>query len=209
MPDDFIPLAEETGLIVPLGEWVIRSAIAEAATWQEPLMVAVNVSPVQMRSPNLLPTIMNALADSGLSPERFEIEITEGVLLNDSEANIALLHRMRSLGIRVALDDFGTGYSSLNYLRTFPFDKIKIDRSFVNDLEDREDSRAIVSAVIGLAQSLGMVTLAEGVEHDGQLDQLRADGCSMAQGWLFGRAMPAEHYASLTAPAARTRRRAA
>jgi EAL domain-containing protein (putative c-di-GMP-specific phosphodiesterase class I) len=109
----------------------------------------------------------------------------------------------------VALDDFGTGYSSLNYLRTFPFDKIKIDRSFVNDLEDREDSRAIVSAVIGLAQSLGMVTLAEGVEHDGQLDRLRADGCSMAQGWLFGKAMPAEYYASLTAPRASRERKAA
>lgn len=209
MPDDFIPLAEETGLIVPLGEWVIRSAMAEAATWHEPLTVAVNVSPVQMRSPNLLPTIINALAETGLDPERFEVEITEGVLLNDSEANMALLHRMRSLGIRVALDDFGTGYSSLNYLRTFPFDKIKIDRSFVNDLESREDSRAIVSAVIGLAHSLGMVTLAEGVEHDGQLAQLREDGCSMVQGWLFGKAMPAEHYSEITTPTRKPRRKAA
>jgi|CXWL01.1.fsa_nt_gi diguanylate cyclase (GGDEF)-like protein/PAS domain S-box-containing protein len=194
MPNDFIPLAEETGLIVPLGEWVIRTAMAEAARWSEPLTVAVNVSPVQMRSPNLLPTIIHALADTGLDPARFEVEITEGVLLHDSEANMAILHRMRDLGIKVALDDFGTGYSSLNYLRTFPFDKIKIDRSFVNDLEQREDCRAIVSAVIGLAHNLGMVTLAEGVEDAVQLEQLRREGCSMVQGYLFGKAMPAGHY---------------
>lgn len=194
MPDEFIPLAEETGLIVPLGEWVIRAAMAEAARWDEPLTVAVNVSPVQMRSPGLLPTIISALAETGLDPARFEIEITEGVLLHESEANMAVLHRMRDLGIKVALDDFGTGYSSLNYLRTFPFDKIKIDRSFVNDLENREDCRAIVSAVIGLANNLGMVTLAEGVEDDAQLEQLRREGCSMVQGYLFGKAMPAGHY---------------
>lgn len=194
MPDQFIPLAEETGLIVPLGEWVIRAAMAEAARWPDPLTVAVNVSPAQMRSPGLLPTILNSLAETGLDPARFEVEITEGVLLHESEANMAILHRMRDLGIRVALDDFGTGYSSLNYLRTFPFDKIKIDRSFVNGLEDREDCRAIVSAVIGLANNLGMVTLAEGVEDDAQLEQLRREGCSMVQGYLFGKAMPAGHY---------------
>lgn len=194
MPNEFIPLAEETGLIVPLGEWVIRTAMAEAARWAEPLTVAVNVSPVQMRSPNLLPTIVNALGETGLDPARFEVEITEGVLLHDSEANMAILHRMRDLGIKVALDDFGTGYSSLNYLRTFPFDKIKIDRSFVNDLERREDCRAIVSAVIGLAHNLGMVTLAEGVEDPVQLEELRREGCSMVQGYLFGKAMPAGHY---------------
>ena len=194
MPDEFIPLAEETGLIVPLGEWVIRAAMAEAARWTEPLTIAVNVSPVQMRSPGLLPTIMNSLAETGLDPARFEVEITEGVLLHESEANMAVLHRMRDLGIKVALDDFGTGYSSLNYLRTFPFDKIKIDRSFVNDLENREDCRAIVSAVIGLANNLGMVTLAEGVEDAAQLEQLRQEGCSMVQGYLFGKAMPAGHY---------------
>lgn len=194
MPNDFIPLAEETGLIVPLGEWVIRTAMAEAASWPEPLTVAVNVSPVQMRSPNLLPVIVNALAETGLDPARFEVEITEGVLLHDSEANMAILHRMRDLGIKVALDDFGTGYSSLNHLRTFPFDKIKIDRSFVSDIEQREDCRAIVSAVIGLAHNLGMVTLAEGVEDAIQLEELRREGCSMVQGYLFGKAMPAGHY---------------
>lgn len=194
MPNDFIPLAEETGLIVPIGEWVIRTAMAEAVRWSEPYTIAVNVSPVQMRSPNLLPTIINALADTGLDPARFEIEITEGVLLHESEANMAILHRIKDLGIKIALDDFGTGYSSLNYLRTFPFDKIKIDRSFVSDLECREDCRAIVSAVIGLANSLGMVTLAEGVEDDIQLDELRREGCSMVQGYLFGKAMPAGHY---------------
>ena len=150
-----------------------------------------------LRSPNLLPTIVGALAVSGLDPARFEVEITEGVLLNDSEANMALLHKMRSLGIKIALDDFGTGYSSLNYLRTFPFDKIKIDRSFVNDLENREDSRAIVSAVINLARDLGIATLAEGVEQAGQLAQLREEGCSLAQGWLFGRAVPAEELSGL------------
>ena len=211
MPNEFIPLAEETGLIVPLGEWVIRTAMAEAARWTEPLTVAVNVSPVQMRSANLLPTIINALAETGLDPARFEVEITEGVLLHDSEANMAVLHRMRDLGIKVALDDFGTGYSSLNYLRTFPFDKIKIDRSFVNDLERREDCRAIVSAVIGLAHNLGMVTLAEGVEDDLQLEELRREGCSMVQGYLFGKAMPAGHYIggsanALPAPDAEPRR---
>jgi len=197
MPDDFIPIAEETGLIVPLGEWVIRSAMREAAQWQEPLTIAVNVSPVQMRSPNLLPTIMNSLAETGIDPSRFEVEITEGVLLNDSEANMAVLHRMHDLGIRIALDDFGTGYASLNYLRTFPFDKIKIDRSFVNDLDTREDARAIVSAVIALAHNLGMVTLAEGVEHDAQLAELKLEGCGQVQGWLFGKAMPVEHFEEL------------
>lgn len=195
MPNDFIPLAEETGLIVALGEWVIRSAIAEAAAWPEPLMIAVNVSPAQLRSPNFLPTIIHALADSGLDPGRLEIEITEGVLLNDSAANLALLHKVRALGVRVSLDDFGTGYSSLNYLQLFPFDKIKIDRSFVSGMESRADCLAIVSAVIDLAHQLGMVTLAEGVEEEGQLEILRLKGCSMAQGWLFGKAMPSTHYA--------------
>ena len=150
-----------------------------------------------MRSPNLLPTIINSLAETGLDPTRFEIEITEGVLLHDSDANFAVLHKMRDLGIRIALDDFGTGHSSLSYLRTFPFDKIKIDRSFVTELESRADCRTIVRAVIELARNLGMVTVAEGVEYAAQLEELRREGCSMVQGWLFGKAMPAEHYATL------------
>ena len=200
MPDDFIPLAEETGLIVPIGEWIIREAMAEAASWEQPLSVAVNISPVQMRSANLLPTLINALAVSGIDPSRFEIEITEGVLLHDTEENMTVLRHFHELGFKIALDDFGTGYSSLNYLRTFPFDKIKIDRSFISDLEKQKDCREIVSAVIGLANRLGMVTLAEGVEDQGQLDELRRGGCTMAQGWLFGKAMPAEHYTKLHVP---------
>ncbi len=194
MPDDFIPIAEETGLIVPMGEWMIRTALSEAAGWDEPAAIAINLSPIQLRSPNLLPTIVSALAKTGIDPGRVELEITETVLLHDSEANIEVLNRLHALGLKIALDDFGTGYASLNYLLTFPFDKIKIDRSFVNDLENREDAQAIVTAVISLANQLGMCTLAEGVEEEAQLTRLRTDGCEMVQGWLFGKAMPAEHY---------------
>jgi diguanylate cyclase (GGDEF)-like protein/PAS domain S-box-containing protein len=194
MPLDFIPIAEETGLIVPIGEWVLRTAMAEAASWSDPMTIAVNLSPVQLRSANLLPTIINGLAETGLDAARLELEITESVLMHDCEANIAILNRLHALGVKIALDDFGTGYASLNYLRTFPFDKIKIDRSFVNDLDTRDDCRAIVGAVISLANQLGMKTLAEGVEHEAQLIKLREQGCEMVQGWLFGKAMPAAHY---------------
>jgi diguanylate cyclase (GGDEF)-like protein len=200
MPNSFIPVAEESGLIVPMGEWVLRTAMAEAVRWREPFTIAVNLSPVQLRSPNLLPTIINALGETGLDPARFEVEITESVLLNNCEVNIGILNRLHDLGIKIALDDFGTGYASLNYLRTFPFDKIKIDRSFITELGHRADCRAIVSAVISLANNLGMCTLAEGVESEEQLAALRSEGCSMVQGWLFGKAMPAEHYASLRTP---------
>lgn len=193
-PDSFIPIAEETGLIVSIGEWVIRTAFAEAASWPGGETISINLSPVQFGSAKLLPVIVNALADSGIAPGRVEFEITEGVLLNNSEANIALLNRLHDLGVKIALDDFGTGYASLNYLLTFPFDKIKIDRRFVNDLITREESRAIVGAVIALANQLGMCTLAEGVEEREQLVQLRRDGCRMVQGWLFGKAQPFEHY---------------
>jgi diguanylate cyclase (GGDEF)-like protein/PAS domain S-box-containing protein len=197
MPNDFIPVAEETGLIVPMGEWVIRTALAEAVSWDEPYSIAINLSPIQLRSPNLLPTIVNALAETGIDPGRVEFEITESVLMHDSEANIQVLNRMHQLGLKIALDDFGTGYASLNYLLTFPFDKIKIDRSFVTDLESRQEAQAIVGAVISLANQLGMCTLAEGVEEEAQLQQLRAHGCEMVQGWLFGKAMPAEHYGTV------------
>ncbi len=193
-PDVFIPIAEETGLIVPIGEWVIRTAFSEAATWPGGETISINLSPLQFSSPNLLPLIVHALADTGIDPARVEFEITEGVLLHNSEANIALLRRLHELGVKIALDDFGTGYASLNYLLTFPFDKIKIDRRFVNELETREESRAIVAAVIALANQLGMCTLAEGVEQPEQLAQLRRDGCRMVQGWLFGKALPSEHY---------------
>jgi EAL domain-containing protein (putative c-di-GMP-specific phosphodiesterase class I) len=196
MPNDFIPIAEETGLIVPMGEWMIRTALAEAARWTEPHTIAINLSPIQLRSPNLIPTLVNALAGTGVDPGRVELEITESVLLHNSDANIEILNRLHAMGLKISLDDFGTGYASLNYLLTFPFDKIKIDRSFVNDIENREESRAIVGAVISLANQLGMCTLAEGVEHETQLSKLREQGCEMVQGWLFGKAMPADHYAS-------------
>lgn len=191
MPDVFIPVAEDTGLIVQLGEWVVRSALYEVAKWPDHLSVAVNLSPAQMRSPNLMPTIINALAATGVSPHRLELEITESVLMNDNQSNVELLHKIRSLGVRIALDDFGTGYSSLNYLRSFPFDKIKIDRCFVDEVDSREDCRAIIRAVTGLASSLGMVTTAEGVERSDQLSQLKEEGCVQVQGYLFSKAMPA------------------
>ncbi|MEO9461281.1 MAG: EAL domain-containing protein [Marinomonas sp.] len=188
MPDDFIPLAEETGLIVQLGEWVIRNAIHDATQWPETIRVSVNLSPAQMRSAALIGVVVNALASSGLSPDRLELEITENVLLQGTEVNIATLHKLRDLGIRISLDDFGTGYSSLNYLRKFPFDKIKIDRCFVNELEDNPDCLAIIRAVTDLARSLGMTTTAEGVEDPAQLDTLRGEGCHEAQGFLFSKA---------------------
>jgi len=191
-PSIFIPIAEETGLIVQIGEWVIRSALRELATWPEHLSVSVNLSPVQMRSPNIIPTIVNALASSGVSPSRVEIEITESVLMNDSEANLALLHKLKGLGLRVSLDDFGTGYSSLNYLRSFPFDKIKIDRCFVEEIAERKDCQAIIQAVVALATSLNMTTTAEGIENEGQLTRLKADGCDQAQGYFFSRPTPAD-----------------
>ncbi|WP_417620488.1 EAL domain-containing protein [Parasphingorhabdus sp.] len=200
MPDVFIPIAEDTGLIVQLGEWVVRSALYEAANWPEHLSVAVNLSPAQMRSPNLMPTIINALAATGVAPHRLELEITESVLMNDNQSNVELLHKIRSLGVRVALDDFGTGYSSLNYLRSFPFDKIKIDSCFVDEVDSREDCRAIIRAVTGLATSLGMVTTAEGVERSDQLSQLKREGCVQVQGYLFSKAIPAAEVVGRIAP---------
>ncbi len=199
-PDSFIPLAEETGLIVPIGEWVIRTALALAAGWDDNKTIAINLSPVQLNSANLLPTVINALAETGIDPARVEFEITESVLLHNSAANIETLNRMHELGLKIALDDFGTGYASLNYLLTFPFDKIKIDRSFISDLGTRADSRAIVSAVIGLANKLGMCTVAEGVEDEGQVVELREHGCRMVQGWLYGKALPSEDYQPASAP---------
>jgi diguanylate cyclase (GGDEF)-like protein len=190
-PNHFIPLAEETGLIVPLGECVLRKACTDAAGWSQDVAVAVNLSPVQFKSPNLVASVKAALAASGLPAQRLELEITESVLLQNSEATLAVLHELRAQGIRISLDDFGTGYSSLSYLRSFPFDKIKIDRSFVSELATREDSMAIVRAVTGLGKSLGIVTTAEGVETDAQFDLLRSEGCTQAQGYLFSPPRPA------------------
>ncbi|WP_407180172.1 EAL domain-containing protein [Bradyrhizobium sp. STM 3562] len=190
-PASFIPLAEETGLILPIGDWVLRAACKDAMEWPADIVVAINLSPVQFKNPNLLASVMAALESSALPAHRLELEITESVLLQNSEATLATLHALRAQGVRISLDDFGTGYSSLSYLRSFPFDKIKIDRSFVEELTSREDSMAIVRAVTGLGRSLGIVTTAEGVETMGQLEVLRREGCTQAQGYLFSRPCPA------------------
>jgi diguanylate cyclase (GGDEF)-like protein/PAS domain S-box-containing protein len=190
-PDEFIPLAEETGLIVPIGEWVIRQACSEARTWPSGLHVAVNVSPVQFRGKNLVPAVINALASAQFPAGRLELEITEAVLLQNNETTLSLLHQLRGLGVRISMDDFGTGYSSLSYLRSFPFDKIKIDQSFIRDLANNPDSIAIIRAVTGLGQSFGMETTAEGVETQAQLEQMRAEGCTEVQGYLFSEPQPA------------------
>jgi diguanylate cyclase (GGDEF)-like protein len=190
-PGDFIPLAEENGFIVPLGEWVIRKACTTAATWPEHIRVAVNLSPAQFKNPGLVQVVVSALAASSLQPQRLELEITETVLLDDSAATLATLHQLRALGVRVAMDDFGTGYSSLSYLQSFPFDKIKIDRSFIKEVANRKSAVDIVRAVAALANGLGMATTAEGVETKEQLDTVKAEGCTEMQGFLFSRPRPA------------------
>jgi diguanylate cyclase (GGDEF)-like protein len=190
-PAAFIPLAEEIGFIVPIGEWVIRQACTTAAQWPEQLSVAVNISAIQFRNPGLLRVIVSALAASGLSPTRLEIEITETVLLHNKEATLATLHQLRAIGIRIAMDDFGTGYSSLTYLQSFPFDKIKIDRSFVKDITENSGSLNIVRAVAALAKGMGMTATAEGVETQEQLDKIASEGCTEMQGFLFSRPLPA------------------
>jgi diguanylate cyclase (GGDEF)-like protein len=196
-PAEFIPIAEETGIIIPLGEWVLRHACAEAVQWPDDIKVAVNVSPAQFKSRSLALAVTSALAASGLPPQRLELEITESVLLNETEATLATLHQLRDLGVQISMDDFGTGYSSLSYLRSFPFDKIKIDRSFIRDLSETDESVAIVRAVAGLGRNLGMATTAEGVETDEQLDQLRDEGCTEVQGYLFSEPLPATDVISL------------
>ncbi|WP_160938137.1 putative bifunctional diguanylate cyclase/phosphodiesterase [Teichococcus coralli] len=190
-PADFIPIAEATGLIVPIGEWVIRQACADAVLWPDHIRIAVNLSALQFTKSDLLQTIAAALASTGLSPTRLELEVTESVLLRDDESTIAILHQLRALGHRIALDDFGTGYSSLSYLRSFPFDKIKIDQSFVREMAGRADCASIVNAVAGLAQDLGIGTTAEGVETEEQVQQLVRAGCTEVQGYRFGRPGPA------------------
>jgi diguanylate cyclase (GGDEF)-like protein/PAS domain S-box-containing protein len=196
-PADFIPIAEDIGLIVSLGEWVLREACSEAVKWPADVKVAVNLSPVQFRSRNLVQVVISALAHSGLSPTRLELEITESLFLAETAANLAILHQLRELGVGISMDDFGTGYSSLSYLRSFPFDKIKIDRSFVKDLVQRSDCVAIVRAISGLGRSLNITTTAEGVETIDQLDRLRAEGCNEVQGFLFSAARPAAEIEAL------------
>ena len=189
-PDRFIPLAEEIGLIVPLGEWILRKACLDAARWPADIKLAVNLSPAQFRSGNLVQMVKHALDASGLRVDRLELEITESVLLQKSTGTLDTLHRLKKLGVDIVLDDFGTGYSSLSYLRMFPFDQIKIDQSFVDEINNRADCAAIVSAITSLGSSLGISTTAEGVEKPEQLALLQAAGCTHAQGYLFSRPRP-------------------
>jgi diguanylate cyclase (GGDEF)-like protein len=204
-PDRFIPLAEQLGLIGPIGEWVLRTACATAVLWPASVLVAVNLSPAQFAQPGLLAMIEAALADSGLPAERLELEITENVLLAESPATLALLHALRARGVRIAMDDFGTGYSSLSYLRSFPFDKLKIDRSFISGLGESEESGAIVRAIAALGQSLGITTTAEGVETQAQLECVLAEGCTEVQGFFFSPPCPASDIPRLLAEAAASR----
>jgi EAL domain-containing protein (putative c-di-GMP-specific phosphodiesterase class I) len=196
-PLDFIPLAEETGIIIALGEWVLREACAEAGNWPDAVRIAVNVSAVQFRNHDLAQVVGRVLADTGLAPNRLEIEITESLLLRDVEANLGTLRSLKALGVRISMDDFGTGYSSLGNLRSFPFDKIKIDRSFVSDIERNAESAAIVRAVLGLGRSLGMTTCAVGVETQEQLTHLRSEGCTEVQGFFYSRPKPVDEIAGL------------
>ena len=198
-PLQFIPLAEETGLIVPLGEWVLRTACAQAARWSEQVGVAVNLSATQFKGRNLVQVALSALAASGLAPSRLDLEITESVLLQDEANTLATLHQLRGLGVRISMDDFGTGYSSLAYLRRFPFDKIKIDRSFVRDITEGSDSHAIIRAVTGLAQSLRISTVIEGIETEEQRKMAKAEGCNEAQGFLFSKPLPERQVAEFLA----------
>ncbi|CAN7470541.1 EAL domain-containing protein [Bradyrhizobium sp. LjRoot220] len=192
LPNEFISLAEETGLILPLGEWVLRNACSQAAGWPRHVSVAVNLSPVQFKSGNIVQMVVSALAASGLPPARLELEITEAVLMQDTSDCLATLNQLRALGIRISMDDFGTGYSSLSYLQRFPFDKIKIDRSFIRDLALRDDCKAIVRAITSMARSLKMKTVAEGVETVEQFNLVAVEGCDQCQGYYFGRPMKIE-----------------
>jgi predicted signal transduction protein with EAL and GGDEF domain len=190
-PAEFIPVAEETGLINQLGEWVLTTACAEAATWPDNIKIAVNVSPVQFRSDTLALKVVAALAASGLSANRLELEITEAVLIRDDDAALAILHQLRVLGVRIALDDFGTGYSSLSYLQRFPFDKIKIDRCFINNIAEPNGALCIVQAVMSIAATRHITTTSEGVETEQQREILRGLGCTEMLGYLFSPAKPA------------------
>ena len=209
LPPQFIEVAEDIGLILPIGEWVLMEACQQAARWPEPTKIAVNLSPLQLRNGDLVETVARALTTSGLPANRLELEITESVVINDNEATLAALNELRGLGVSIALDDFGTGYSSLSYLRSFPFDKIKIDRSFVKDLPKREDCVAIVRSIVMLGGSLGMTTTAEGVETAEQLEKVRTLGCTHAQGYLLGYPQSAAQIEALIGSTSRSRSEAA
>ena len=188
-PSEFVPIAESTGLIVGIGEWVLREACAEAASWPGDIRLAVNLSSVQFGNGNLVPMVLSALAYSGLPPHRLELEVTESVMLEGTSDNLHTLVQLKELGVRIAMDDFGTGYSSLSYLRRFRFDTIKIDQSFVRDMGDAAESRAVVKAVAGLGRNFGMETVAEGIETHQQLRYVQEEGCDQAQGYLFSKPM--------------------
>ncbi len=196
-PGDFIPLAEESGLIVEMGEWILREACREAASWPRQLQIAVNLSPAQFMHGDLVSLVHSILLETGLAPGRLELEITEGVLIEDFDRGLALLRRLKGLGVRVSMDDFGSGYSSLSYLQAFPFDKIKIDRAFVMNLGRNPQSAAIVRAVIGLGHGLEMSIVAEGVETQEQLSFLASEGCNAVQGYFIGRPAPVLQYSAL------------
>ena len=189
-PGDFIPVAEETGLINAVGGLMRRRACMDAAQWPDDVRIAVNLSPLQFRVGNLLSLVMDTLKEAGLAATRLELEITETLMLEKSSQVLATLHALRSLGVRISMDDFGTGYSSLSYLRSFPFDKIKIDQSFVRDLGANRDAQAIVRSIISLGMGLGVTITAEGVETEAELSCLRDEGCHEGQGYLFSHARP-------------------
>lgn len=189
-PAEFIPIAEENGLILQIGEWVLRTACARAASWVEPYKIAVNISAAQFTHANLPKLVHDVLEETGLSPDRLELELTESTIFTDRERALHMLHQIKALGVEIALDDFGTGYSSLDTLRTFPFDRIKLDRAFISEIESSPQARAIVRAVLALGKSLDISVLAEGVETQGQLSLLSNEGCDEAQGYLLGRPAP-------------------
>jgi diguanylate cyclase (GGDEF)-like protein/PAS domain S-box-containing protein len=206
-PGTFIPLAEESGLIVPMSEWILRAACREAASWPRNLQIAVNLSPVHFRHGDVAGLVHTVLLETGLSPDRLELEVTEGVLIDDFSRAVSILRRLKSLGVRVAMDDFGTAYSSLSYLQSFPFDKIKIDQAFISNVERNRQSAAIARAVIALARVLGLPVLAEGVETKEQLAFLAREGCDEVQGYLIGRPRPIAEYAEVLARRPRTRKK--
>jgi diguanylate cyclase (GGDEF)-like protein/PAS domain S-box-containing protein len=197
LPDEFVPLAEEIGLIIPIGDWILQAACAEAAKWPSDIKVAVNLSAIQFRNPKLVASVRAALALSGLAANRLELEITESVLMHKSKATLAMLRRLRALGLSVAMDDFGDGYSSLSYLSTFPFDKIKISRNFVRDIDVKSEALAVIRAVVHLGRALGIPVTAEGVETHAQLERMRLEGFAQCQGYLFSRPLPADEITGL------------
>ncbi len=196
-PNDFISLAEQNGMIVEIGAWTLREACREAASWPVPFQVGVNLSPVQFRYGDLAGLLHLILIETGLSPTRLELEITEGVIFDDPSRALSILRRLKSLGVKVAMDDFGTGYASMSSLRSFPFDKIKIDQSFISGVESNPPSAAIVRSIIGLGKALDIPVIAEGVETEGERAFLMREGCAEIQGFLIGRPCPIASYAEL------------